>query len=342
MSNEQHKPIIAFTVGDINGVGPELIIKAFSNKKLLSMCTPVIYGSGRLFAFYRKVMHTSDFNYKLIKSIDEVDMRKVNLISCWEQEITITPGESSKEGGQASFTSLKDATKHWAEGHVDALVTAPINKNNIQNDEFKFAGHTEFLTKAAGASESLMLMTSPRLKMGVVTGHIPLSQVAQSLTKEEIIKKANILNQTLITDFGINKPKIAILGLNPHAGDGGLLGKEEEKIIMPAIEQLKRKNMLAFGPFSADGFFGNTQYQNYDGVLAMYHDQGLIPFKTIAFEEGVNYTAGLKLIRTSPDHGTAYEIAGKGTVNIQSFLQSIYTIIDIIKNRKEEVIRVVK
>ena len=342
MSSEQHKPIIAFTVGDINGVGPELIIKALSNKKLLSMCTPVIYGSGKLFSFYRKVTDSNDFNYKQIQSIDEVDNRKINLISCWENEIAITPGESTKEGGKASFISLKAATKHWVEGHVDALVTAPINKKNIQNEEFKFAGHTEFLTKEAGLTDSLMLMTSPNLKMGIVTEHIPLSQVAQSLTKEAIIKKATILNQTLITDFGISKPKIAILGLNPHAGDDGLIGKEEEKVITPAIEQLKRKNLLAFGPFSADGFFGTAQYQNYDGVLAMYHDQGLIPFKTIAFEEGVNYTAGLKLIRTSPDHGTAYEVAGKGTVNIQSFLQSIYTIIDIIKNRKEQVIRVVK
>jgi 4-hydroxythreonine-4-phosphate dehydrogenase len=342
MSNENHKPIIAFTVGDINGVGPELIMKAFSNKKLLSMCTPVIYGSGRLFAFYRKALHVSEFNYKQIKSIDEVDARKINLFSCWEEEIAITPGESTKEGGRASFLSLKMATQHWVEGFVDALVTCPINKKNIQSDEFKFAGHTEYLTKEAGESDSLMLMTSAGLKMGVVTAHIPLSQVAQSLTKEAIIKKTTILAQTLIKDFGISNPKIAVLGLNPHAGDGGLLGKEEEKVIIPALEQLKRKNVLAFGPFSADGFFGTMQYQNYDGVLAMYHDQGLIPFKTLAFEEGVNYTAGLKIIRTSPDHGTAYEIAGKGTVNIQSFLQSIYTVIDIVKNRKEAIIPVVK
>jgi 4-hydroxythreonine-4-phosphate dehydrogenase len=342
MSNEIHKPIIAFTVGDINGVGPELIMNAFSNEKLLSMCTPVIYGSGRLFSFYRKALQFNEFNYKQIKSVEDVDVRKINLVSCWEEELKINPGESTSDGGKASFLSLKAATKDWVEGRVDALVTCPINKSNIQNDEFKFAGHTEYLTKEAGASDSLMLMTSPRLKMGVVTSHIPLGQVAQSITQELIVNKVIILNKTLINDFGISKPKIAVLGLNPHAGDNGLLGKEEQKIIMPALDKLKRKNVLAFGPFSGDGFFGAAQYQAYDGVLAMYHDQGLIPFKTIAFEEGVNYTAGLKLIRTSPDHGTAYEIAGKGTVNIQSFLESIYTIIDIVKNRKEVLIPAAK
>ena len=342
MSSELHKPIIAFTVGDINGVGPELIIKAFSNKKLLSMCTPVVYGSGRLFAFYRKALNYTEFNYKQIKTVADADPKRINLVSCWQDDLSIAPGESTADGGKASFLSLKTATKDWVDGHVDALVTCPINKSNIQNEEFKFAGHTEYLTKEAGASDSLMLMTSPQLKMGVVTSHIPLSQVAQSLTQESIIKKVNILNKTLINDFAVNKPKIAVLGLNPHAGDNGLLGKEEEKIIKPALNELRRKNVLAFGPFSADGFFGTAQYKAYDGVLAMYHDQGLIPFKTIAFEDGVNYTAGLQLIRTSPDHGTAYEIAGKGIVNIQSFLQSIYTIIDIVKNRKEVLIPIAK
>jgi 4-hydroxythreonine-4-phosphate dehydrogenase len=335
MSKEIHKPVIAFTVGDTNGVGPELIMKTFSDKKMLSMCTPVIYGSGRLFSFYRKALDIAEFNYKQIKDISEVDSRRINLISCWEEELNISPGESTSDGGKASFLSLTAATKDWVSGHVDALVTAPINKSNIQNSEFKFAGHTEYLTKEAGESSSLMLMTSPKLKVGVVTSHIPLSQVSQSVTQEGIIDKVKILNKSLINDFGISKPKIAVLGLNPHAGDNGLLGKEEEKIIKPALDNLKRKNILAFGPFSADGFFGNAQYLAYDGVIAMYHDQGLIPFKSIAFEEGVNYTAGLKLIRTSPDHGTAYEIAGKNKVNTQSFLQSIYTIIDIVKNRKE-------
>ena len=335
MSKEIHKPIIGFTVGDINGVGPELIMKAFSNKSLLSMCTPIIYGSGRLFAYYRKALQMTEFNYKQIKSIDDVDVRRINMISCWEDELNISPGESTPDGGKASYLSLRTATKDWVAGHIDALVTAPINKSNIQNDEFKFAGHTEYLTKEAGATNSLMLMTSPELKVGVVTSHIPLSQVSQSLTQDSIVQKVNILNKSLINDFGISKPKIAVLGLNPHAGDNGLLGLEEEKIIKPALDNLKRKNVLAFGPFSADGFFGNAQYLSYDGVVAMYHDQGLIPFKTIAFEEGVNYTAGINLIRTSPDHGTAYEIAGKNKVNIQSFLQSIYTIIDIVKNRKE-------
>lgn len=230
---------------------------------------------------------------------------------------------------------MKLAAKDWSDGKVDALVTAPINKNNIQREDFKFPGHTEYLTELSGEKDSLMLMTSPFLKLGVATGHIPLSDVSKNLKTVGIVNKGAILNKILKSDFGIQRPKIAILGVNPHAGDGGLLGKEDDEVVLPAINKLKEKNILAFGPFSADGFFGTSNFKSYDGILAMYHDQGLIPFKTIAFEEGVNFTAGLKLVRTSPDHGTAYEIAGKGKVNISSFLNAIYTAIDVLKNRKE-------
>lgn len=332
---EGHKPLIAFTVGDINGVGPELILKAFSNKKVLQICTPVIYGSSKLFSFYKKELKIHEFNYKQIEDISDADNRKVNLINCWQDDIKITPGESTQDGGKASFLSLKLAAKDWSDGKVDALVTAPINKNNIQREDFKFPGHTEYLTELSGEKDSLMLMTSPSLKLGVATGHIPLSDVSKSLNTVGIVNKGAILNKILKSDFGIQRPKIAILGVNPHAGDGGLLGKEDDEVVFPAINKLKEKNILAFGPFSADGFFGTSNFKSYDGILAMYHDQGLIPFKTIAFEEGVNFTAGLKLVRTSPDHGTAYEIAGKGKVNISSFLNAIYTAIDVLKNRKE-------
>lgn len=332
---EGHKPLIAFTVGDINGVGPELILKAFSNKKVLQICTPVIYGSSKLFSFYKKELKIHEFNYKQIEDISDADNRKVNLINCWQDDIKITPGESTQDGGKASFLSLKLAAKDWSDGKVDALVTAPINKNNIQREDFKFPGHTEYLTELSGEKDSLMLMTSPFLKLGVATGHIPLSDVSKNLKTVGIVNKGAILNKILKSDFGIQRPKIAILGVNPHAGDGGLLGKEDDEVVLPAINKLKEKNILAFGPFSADGFFGTSNFKSYDGILAMYHDQGLIPFKTIAFEEGVNFTAGLKLVRTSPDHGTAYEIAGKGKVNISSFLNAIYTAIDVLKNRKE-------
>ena len=335
MSIETHKPLIAFTVGDINGVGPELILKTFSKKKILQICTPVIYGSSKLISFYKKLLKIQEFNFKQISDVSEVDSRKINLINVWKDEIKITPGISTNEGGKASYLSLDRASKDWADGKVDGLVTSPINKKNIQSDDFQFPGHTEYLTKLAGAKDSLMLMTCPFLKLGVVTGHIPVKDVASKLTVDSILEKSKILNKVLRTDFGIQRPKIAILGLNPHAGDNGLLGKEDLEIIQPSIKQLAEKNVLAYGPFSADGFFGTGDFKSYDGVLAMYHDQGLVPFKTLAFEEGVNYTAGIGLVRTSPDHGTAYNIAGKGTVNISSFLNAIYTVVDVLKNRKE-------
>ncbi len=335
MSKETHKPVIAFTVGDTNGVGPELILKSLSNKKILELCTPIIYGSSKLISFYKKVLKIHEFNYKQIVELSDIDTRNVNLINVLQDDIVIKPGESTEDGGRASYLSLSRASKDWVEGKVDGLVTAPINKQNIQSDDFKFPGHTEYLTKLAGEKDSLMLMTCSFLKLGVVTGHIPVKEVAAELNKKGIFDKGQILHKVLKSDFGIQRPKIAVLGLNPHAGDNGLLGKEDQEIITPAINQLKEKNILAFGPFSADGFFGTADFKSYDGVLAMYHDQGLIPFKTLAFEEGVNFTAGMKLIRTSPDHGTAYNIAGKGVVDPSSFLSAIYTVIDVLKNRKE-------
>lgn len=335
MSNTQELlPIIGISIGDINGVGPEIIIKTFSDERLLEICTPVIYGSGKVIAYYRKSLNIN-FNYHQVNSITEIQKGRVNIVNCIDPNTEVKPGELHTDAGKASFDALETSVADLLKRSIDALVTAPINKHLIQSDAFDFPGHTEYLTMKAEEETSLMLMTSEDLKIGLVTAHIPVSQISTAITKEAIIKKANLLNKTLKKDFGITKPKIAILGLNPHAGDNGLLGKEEIEIIKPAIDELKENNILAFGPFSADGFFGNFSFKKYDGVLAMYHDQGLIPFKTIAFDLGVNFTACLPIIRTSPDHGTGYEIAGKGIANETSFREAVYLAIDIYKKRKQ-------
>lgn len=334
MNKASNLPIIGVSIGDINGVGPEITIKTFADERILKLCTPVIYASGKAIAFYRKLLNTQ-FHYNQCSNIDGIAKGKTNIINCLSNDLEIKIGELHKEAGKAAFESLDNATTDLLARKIDALVTAPINKHLIQSKSFNFPGHTEYLTKKAEEAASLMLMTSKDLKIGLVTGHVPLGDVKKHITKEAIIKKATQLHKTLKKDFHIPKPKIAIMGLNPHAGDNGLLGKEEEEIIVPAINMLKEKNILAFGPFSSDGFFGNYSFKAFDGVLAMYHDQGLIPFKTIAFDKGVNYTAGLPIIRTSPDHGTAYEIAGKGIANETSFREAVYLAIDIHKKRKE-------
>lgn len=331
---KQNTPLIGISIGDINGVGPEIILKTFSDQRIFALCTPIIYGSGKVIAYYRKVLNIN-INYNQCDSIESIKHNTVNIINCIDNNIEVKPGELLEAAGKASFEALEKATTDLVSRKIDALVTAPINKKLIQNKDFDFPGHTEYLTKRAEEKTSLMLMTSSNLKVGLVTGHIPISAVSNAITKEAIISKATLLHRTLKKDFGITKPKIAILGLNPHAGDNGLLGKEEIDIIIPSIKELKEKEILAFGPYPADGFFGNFSFKAYDGVLAMYHDQGLTPFKTIAFEKGVNYTASLPIIRTSPDHGTGYEIAGKGIANETSFREAVYLAIDIHIKRKE-------
>ena len=328
-------PIIGITIGDINGIGPEVIIKSLENQNILNQFTPVIYGSSKVISYYRKALDVPDFNFKLIKSIDNVQHRKVNILNCWEEDVEITPGASTEVGGKYAFISLEKATKDVTSGHLDAIVTAPINKHNIQNENFNFPGHTEYLTDIVGKSESLMFLVSEQLRVGVVTGHIQLKDVSSAITTEKIQAKLDLMIKSLKKDFGRVKPKIAILGLNPHAGEDGLLGNEENEIIKPLIENYRSKGALVFGPFPADGFFGAAQQYKYDGVLAMYHDQGLIPFKSIAFDSGVNFTAGLPIVRTSPDHGTAYAIAGKNQANANSMRQAIYCAIDISNHRKE-------
>lgn len=335
-SKQEDKPVIGITIGDINGIGPEVTIKALRDNRILNFITPVIYGSSKTLSYYRKALRMDDFNYSHVKEPGQFHFRKVNVVNCWSEMVEINTGTVTPEAGKASFQALQKATEDLKSGLIDAVVTAPINKNNIQSDDFKFAGHTEYFTQQFEAKDSLMFMTSDDLKIGVVTGHIPIKDVSQALTKELVGRKLGIMEQSLRIDFGIKKPRIAVLGLNPHAGEGGLLGKEDMEVIEPVIKEFKHKGKLVFGPFPADGFFGKGDFKKFDGILAMYHDQGLIPFKTLAFENGVNYTAGLSIIRTSPDHGTAYDIAGKNEAQETSMRQAIYLARDIYKNRKEQ------
>ncbi len=333
--SEIFKPVIGITLGDINGIGPEVIIKTLADVRILNICTPVIYGSVKVLSRYRKLLQMDDYSYFSLKSLQQINHKKVNVINCWEEEVEVQPGKVTEEGGRCAWLALKQSSEDLKKGLIDAVVTGPINKSNIQREEFKFAGHTEYYTQTFGSKDSLMLLTSDKLRVGVVTGHIPLKEVATTLTQELIIRKARILFESLQNDFGIKKPKVAFLGLNPHAGEEGLLGSEEQDIILPAIKELKNGGYLSFGPFPADGFFGTMQYKRYDAILAMYHDQGLIPFKTLAFENGVNYTAGLPVVRTSPDHGTAYAIAGKKQADETSLREALYLACDIARVRKE-------
>ena len=336
---EQHKPIIGITLGDYNGIGPEVILKALMNNRILEICTPVIYGSQRVFGFYRKALDLKDWTLNNINSVQQVNHKLTNLISCFDDKATdVTPGKVASEAGAGALACLQRATEDLKSGAIDAVVTAPINKHNIQSETFKFPGHTEYFTEALEAKESLMFLVSDVLRVGVVTGHIPLGKVRGAINQEKITQKLSLMLNSLKNDFGIQKPKIAVLGLNPHAGEDGLLGDEEKTTIIPVLEQFKKKGNLVFGPFPADGFFGAAQFKHYDAVLAMYHDQGLIPFKYISFENGVNFTAGLSAVRTSPDHGTAYDIAGKNTASESSMLHAIFTAIDVVKNRKEALV----
>lgn len=328
--------VIGISLGDYNGIGPEVILKALQYNRLQKICTPVIYGSMRILNRYRNLLNMKDWNLNGAQTIGQISHKLTNVITCWpDQNQDIQPGRVTPEAGQAAFACLQRAVDDLKDGKLDALVTAPINKYNIQSEEFKFPGHTEYLAQEFGVQDNLMFMVSETLRVGVVTGHIPLGRVRQNVTRDRIVQKLNLMMQSLKQDFGIDKPKIAVLGLNPHAGEEGLLGNEEQDVIKPLLTDLRNKGQLVFGPYPADGFFGTRGYRNFDAVLAMYHDQGLIPFKSIAFEEGVNFTAGMPAIRTSPDHGTAYDIAGKDLADETSMLQAIYTAIDVARNRKE-------
>lgn len=329
-----NKPVIGITCGDINGIGTELIIKTFSDHRILEQCTPVIFASNKLINFYKKSVPEAHFNYQSIKDFNRANPKQISIFNCWEEEIMINPGQLNETGGKYAVRSLLSAADALKHKHLQGLVTAPIHKKNVQSNEFNFTGHTPFLKTIAGADDVLMLLYAMNLRVALVTEHLPLKDVAANITRPSIVSKLNLLYSSLRRDFGIDKPRIAVLGLNPHAGDEGLIGSEEEQIIRPAIKEAKQ-NMMVFGPYSADAFFARRSYLQFDAVLAMYHDQGLIPFKAIAVGEGVNYTAGLPFVRTSPDHGTAFDIAGKNKADSTSFTTAVFECLDIINRRNE-------
>lgn len=335
MLNE-NKPVIGLSCGDVNGIGLELIIKTVADTRLLEICTPVIFANNKVLNFYRKAIPDVNFNFSSMRDTSRVNHKQVNMFNCWEDEVAITPGILNEIGGKYAVLSLVAAAQALKDGKIDGLVTAPIHKKNTQSAEFNFTGHTPYLKNLFGANDVLMFMVADNMRVGLVTEHVAVKDIATHITKENILSKLVIMNNSLRKDFNIDKPRIAVLGLNPHAGDEGLIGKEEEEIIRPAIKEAKQqKDIFCFGPYSSDAFFARGQYEKFDGVLAMYHDQGLIPFKSLALGEGVNYTAGLNGIRTSPDHGVAFDIAGKNKADESSFREAIFKCVDIIRGRKE-------
>ncbi|MFN3793416.1 MAG: 4-hydroxythreonine-4-phosphate dehydrogenase PdxA [Chitinophagaceae bacterium] len=332
MSNDLQRPVIGFSCGDLNGIGIELIIKTLSDNRILDICTPVVFASNKSINFYRKSLADINLNYASSKDASRINPKQINIVNCWEEEVAITPGQLNEIGGKYAIISLRAAAQALKDGQIQGLVTAPIHKKNVQSDDFRYSGHTPFLKDFFGANDVAMLMTAPNMRVGLVTEHVPVAELGKHITKEAIISKLKIIHSSLQKDFGIDKPRIAVLGMNPHSGDEGLIGNEEESVIKPAIKESKQ-HIMVFGPYSADAFFARGQHERFDAVLAMYHDQGLIPFKSLAIGEGVNYTAGLPVVRTSPDHGTAFDIAGKGKADHTSFLEATYTCIDIIRQR---------
>ncbi|MBQ9230262.1 MAG: 4-hydroxythreonine-4-phosphate dehydrogenase PdxA [Prevotella sp.] len=325
---------VAITQGDTNGVGYEVIFKTFSDPAMFELCTPIIYGSPKIAAYHRKALNL-ETNFSIINTAEEARDGRLNILTCFDEEIKVDLGQPSEEAGQAAYKALDRAMTDYRAGLFDVLVTAPINKATIQSPGFHFPGHTEYIETCVGdGNKALMILMNETLRVALVTTHLPIKEIAKAITKETIIDKASIFHKSLKRDFRISNPRIAVLSLNPHAGDNGLLGSEEQEIIKPAIDELEKKGIQAFGPYPADGFFGSNAYDHFDGVLAMYHDQGLAPFKTIALESGVNFTAGLPIIRTSPDHGTAYDIAGQGKADENSFRHAVYTAIDVFRNRQ--------
>ena len=326
---------VGITQGDINGIGYEVIIKTLMDPRILELCTPIIYGSPKVAAYHKKALDIEEFSLNNVKTAQESHSKRINIINCTDENIKVELGKSTSSAGIASFAALEAAVKDLKEGCIDVLLTAPINKKNIQSKDFVFPGHTEYLEARIDSGKSLMLLISEKLRVGVVTGHIPISKVSENITEEKIIEKLDILNKSLIQDFGIRKPKVAVLSLNPHAGDDGLIGSEEKDVIIPAIEKARKSGIMALGPYPADGFFGSNDYSKFDAILAMYHDQGLTAFKALSFDSGVNFTAGLSKVRTSPAHGTAYAIAGTNVASPESFQKALYMAIDVFKNRME-------
>jgi 4-hydroxythreonine-4-phosphate dehydrogenase len=330
---QTQKPVIGFSCGDINGIGPEVIIKTLMDGRIADLCTPIVFASNKLINFYKKSITDCGLNYQSIKEWDKINPKMVNVFQCWEEDIEITPGQLNETGGKYGIKSLIAACQALKENKIHALVTAPIHKKNVKSEQFPYTGHTPFLKNFFQAQDVLMFMISENMHVGLLTEHIAVNEISGNLKKENIFSKLKLMKESLIKDFGVDKPRLAVLGLNPHAGDEGLIGKEEESILRPSLKEAREKDIMVFGPYSADAFFARGQYDKFDGVLAMYHDQGLIPFKSLAIGEGVNYTAGLSVIRTSPDHGTAFDIAGKGKADESSLRASLFAAIDIYNQR---------
>lgn len=331
--NKEDKIVVGISIGDINGIGGEVVLKTFEDMRILDFCTPVIFSSVRLMSFYKK--HLSlDINFHGIDKLEDIVPKRVNVLNVWKEQVDITFGEETKAGGEYAIKSLKTAVAALKNEKIDVLVTAPINKSNVQSESFNFPGHTDYLAQEL-EGDSLMLLVSDGLRVGLLTDHVAINEVVKNITRERIDKKINTVYHSLIGDFGIEKPKIAVLGINPHTGDNGVIGSEDDTILKPALDNIRKNGKLVFGPYAADSFFGSGNYKNFDAIIASYHDQGLIPFKTLAFGKGVNYTAGLNRIRTSPDHGTAFDLAGKNQASFESFRQAVYTAISIFEKRAE-------
>lgn len=329
------KIILGITQGDINSISYEVIMKALADNRIFDLCTPVVYGSPKVAAYHRKALDLEGFSFNAVRNADEAISKKANLINCLDESARVELGKSTPYAGEASLQALETAVRDLAEGKIDVVVTGPINKANIRSEKFNFNGHTEFFEDHFKSEGVLMLMVSEMMRIGVVTSHVPLAKVNEYIVHDTILNKLRIMNKSMLTDFSIRRPRIAVLGLNPHAGDEGLIGDEEVREIIPAIQSAKEEGILAFGPFPADGFFGAGSFKAYDAILAMYHDQGLVPFKALTAEGGVNYTAGLPVVRTSPAHGTAYDLAGKNQASPDSFRQAIYLACDIFRNRQQ-------
>jgi len=327
------KIVVGISIGDLNGIGIEVILKAFQDKRMLEFCTPVLFGATKVVSYHKKALNL-EVPVHGITNIDQINPNKINILNIWKEEVKIDLGKATKESGTYAAKSLEAATNHLKENKVDVLITAPINKENIQSDSFNYPGHTEYL-EANLEGKSLMILLTDELRIGLITGHIPLAKVAETITPELIKEKVDTMHESLKRDFGIVKPKIAVLSLNPHCGDNGVIGKEDDEIIKPTVQEIATSGKLVFGPYAADGFFGSKTYKQFDGVLATYHDQGLAPFKALSFGKGVNFTAGLNHVRTSPDHGTGYDIAGKNLANSSSFTEALFTALQVFNCRND-------
>ncbi|QAA82262.1 4-hydroxythreonine-4-phosphate dehydrogenase PdxA [Aequorivita sp. H23M31] len=331
--SKEDKLVVGISIGDINGIGGEIILKTFEDARMLEFCTPVIFASVRLMSFYKKHLGI-DINFQGIDKIEDLLPKRINVLNVWKEQVEVNFGEENETGGEYAIKSLKEAVEALKKDKIDVLVTAPINKSNIQSETFNFPGHTDYLAQELEGN-SLMLMVSDGLRVGLLTDHVPIKNVVKNITRECIDKKINTINHSLIEDFGIERPRIAVLGINPHTGDNGVIGTEDDTILRPALDNIRKNGKMVFGPYAADSFFGSGNYKNFDAIIASYHDQGLIPFKTLSFGKGVNYTAGLNHIRTSPDHGTAFDLAGKNEANFESFREAVFTAISIFQKREE-------